>query len=738
MNDFDTNEQRIIKKLRAAAPDAKPSDAFSDALKNKLISEFRTPQQGPAKKTFMDYTYRKIIFGFGSAALVVIVTAFAVTAFINPSNPQWYESVDITPKTGPLPTFASCSALTKTLKDNQNTSTGIMREDMAFGLGAVTQKSTSTTPAAAPATDNAADYSQTNVQVAGVDEADTVKTDGTYIYDISGTTIYIAKAYPVTEAGVVGKIVYTSSTPQEIFIDGTNLMVFGQRYTTIRPMSETSDTSSSGSGVSGSSATTTKVAPSIAPDIYPYYGSTSTTFVEIYDLTDPANPVQKRKLEFEGSYSTSRKIGNYVYFIMNTYPDYQVLEEDNPTPVPMYREYPATTDSSVPAAEPLVGCTDVQYINPIASNQYVSVIGLPIDDYVKDITKETILGSSQNVYASLNNLYIANTSWDAYEAGFLDKLANRQPTEKTSIYKFNLDADKITYQGSTEVPGTILNQFSMDEFDNHFRIATTTGYVSQQNSTATNNVFVLDKDLKQVGTLTDLAPGEKFYSTRFMGDRAYLVTFKKVDPLFTVDLSDPTNPTVLGQLKIPGFSDYLHPYDETHLIGIGKNAVDAEEGEFAWYQGLKLALFDVTDVANPKEMFSTIIGDRGTDSQALTDHKAFLFDKEKNLLVIPVSLAQLTDEQKSAVDFSASAYGQYVYQGSYVYDLSLDKGFVLKGRITHDESNQNALKNGYYYEDNTTITRNLFIDGSLYSLSQKKIGINSLSDLADQGSIELK
>ncbi|MFH1207096.1 MAG: beta-propeller domain-containing protein, partial [Patescibacteria group bacterium] len=734
MNEFDPKENEVIKRLRASSSGAQPSAQFSNKLKIDLINELRAQVNRPPRTNFMDFTYRKVIFWFGSAALVIVVLAFGITAFIDPTNPIYHSTVDTRVQTSPLPTFASCSDLTKTLKDNQDKSSNGIREDMAFGLGSATQKSTTTVPLAAPVAENAADYSQTNIQVAGVDEADTVKTDGTYIYDISGNTVFIAKAFPVTEAKVVGKITFnSSSTPQELFIDGPNLMVFGQRYDdTIIPQAESSG---SVSGTSGSNASVGMP----APDIYPYYGSTSLMFAEIYDLTDPSNPVQKRKLEFEGTYSTSRMIGSYVYFILNTYPDYRLLEEKNPMPVPMYRDIPLSNTGSVPTAKPLIGCADVSYIEPISSSQYVSVIGLPIDDYAKEITKQVILGSSQNVYASTANLYIANTTWDAYQAGFIDKIIGRQPTEKTAIYKFNLDKEKITYQGTTEVPGTILNQFSMDEHKTNFRIATTIGHVSRNGSGTSNNVYVLDKDLKQVGALTDLAPGEKFYSTRFMGDRAYLVTFKKVDPLFTVDLSDPANPKVLGQLKIPGYSDYLHPYDDSHIIGLGKDTVESEEGNFAWYQGLKMAIFDVSDVKNPKEMFKTIIGDRGTDSPALTDHKAFLFSKEKNLLVIPVTLAELTAEQKAAVNDSSSAYGQFIYQGSYVYDITLDKGFVLKGRITHNENGEALIKSGYYYGgDVATITRNLFIDGSLYSLSQKKIDINSLTDLADQGSIELK
>ncbi|NIP67558.1 hypothetical protein GWM83_02345, partial [Candidatus Bathyarchaeota archaeon] len=114
-----------------------------------------------------------------------------------------------------------------------------------------------------------------------------------------------------------------------------------------------------------------------------------------------------------------------------------------------------------------------------------------------------------------------------------------------------------------------------------------------------------------MGRLEDLAPGEKIYSARFMGDRGYLVTFRKVDPLFVLDLSQPTNPKVLGKLKIPGYSDYLHPYDENHIIGVGKETVAAEQGDFAWYQGVKISLFDVTDVEDPREIDKYEIGDRG-------------------------------------------------------------------------------------------------------------------------------
>ncbi len=217
---------------------------------------------------------------------------------------------------------------------------------------------------------------------------------------------------------------------------------------------------------------------------------------------------------------------------------------------------------------------------------------------------------------------------------------------------------------------------------------------------STNNVYVLDQNLDIYGRLENLAPGEQIYSARFMGNRCYLVTFKKVDPLFVIDLTDPGQPEVLGELKITGYSDYLHPYDENHVIGIGKEAVAAEEGDFAWYQGVKISLFDVSDVANPKEIAKYEIGDRGTDSPVLNDHKAFLFDRSKNLLVLPVSVAEIDPSQYPG-GMPSWAYGEVVWQGAYVFDISLERGLELRGKITHCDGEELREKLGL---SGTTVT----------------------------------
>ena len=241
------------------------------------------------------------------------------------------------------------------------------------------------------------------------------------------------------------------------------------------------------------------------------------------------------------------------------------------------------------------------------------------------------------------------------------KVSTAEDQETTILHKISIDTGDVTYIAQGEVPGHILNQFSMDEHNGFFRIATTSGNNWMEGSQTSNNIYILDDTLKQVSKIENIAPGESIYAARFLGDRAYLVTFVQVDPLFTIDLSDPYNPRILGELKIPGYSEYLHPYDETHIIGIGKEvdpSIDADKVHtpgavyYTAILGLKLALFDVSDIEHPVEEAKIVIGDRGTDSPALYDHKAFLFDREKELLVIPVSLYEIPQDTLDSVNDS--------------------------------------------------------------------------------------
>lgn len=315
------------------------------------------------------------------------------------------------------------------------------------------------------------------------------------------------------------------------------------------------------------------------------------------------------------------------------------------------------------------------------------------------------------MYVSLNNIYIAHTS------GQLLKTENKEEwLLSTTIHKISVSDGMIDYRGEGEVPGQILNQFSMDEYNGYFRIATTTGDIWEGNSK--NNIYVFNEDLRLVGKIEGLAPGERIYSARFMGNRVYLVTFVKVDPLFVIDLSDPANPKVLGELKIPGYSDYLHPYDESHIIGLGKETSDSPDADFALYQGVKLAIFDVSNPENPKEIAKYIIGERGTDSYALSDHRAFLFSHSKNLLVIPITLV----EGES-----------WNWQGAYVFNVSLTDGINLKGKISHAEPTNSEPT----LDPSRFVMRSLYINEVLYTISEEQVKMNNLSDISEINFIKI-
>ena len=524
------------------------------------------------------------------------------------------------------------------------------------------------------------DHSTTNVQVAGVDEADVVKSDGEYIYLASGNKTVIVKAYPPEQAQVLSEI-ELEGTVIGIFINGDRLVVFGEG-TPYYPLYDAGQES--------------------VEKFYMPYRSPK-TYVKVYDVSDRGNPHLQRELSSDGQYVSSRMIGDYAYVVVNE-PVYEQQEGEVNLPTISVGE----KETEIPATEIYYSdVSDYYYM-------YTTVMAINIQNDDQEPTYETILlGASSNLYVSPDNIYLTFPVWGN---GVGD-------SEKTTIHRIRIEGNNIEPVASGEVPGTVLNQFSMDEYDGYFRVATTT-----HDETSRNNVYVLNMALNVTGSLTDLAQGESIYSARFMGDRCYLVTFKKVDPLFVIDLSDPYNPGVLGYLKVTGYSSYLHPYDETHIIGIGKEAVEAKEGDFAWYQGLKIALFDVSDVNNPKEIGDPyIIGERGTDSPVLWDHKAFLFDKSRNLMVIPVLVAEI-DESKYPEGVSADAYGEPVWQGAYVLRVSLDAGISLQGRITHIEDIAEVEK-GYYFYSPFSVERSLYIDDVLYTISQAKIRMNNLENL---------
>lgn len=648
--------------------------------------------------------------------------------------------------------------------------------------------------AAAPA----ADFSSTNVQVQGVDEGDIVKTDGTYLYQVNGQRIVIAQAYPASEMKLVATLPFAdrSFRPQELYIDDNRLIVIGMSY------------SPNGYAVpEGGPAV--DVAPGVMEKrlIAPYPSGMQTTKAIVYDTTDKSAVKQVREVELQGSYLTSRKIGSSLYLLANQYVNvYAVLNEKAETPAPMVKDSAAGGDFQS------IGYDQVRYFPQPARPNYLLVAGIDLGQPDSKAQVNAYLGAGDNVYASTDNLYVTLTQYPVYDVvpmpaisvlpapasapssapGSAPASAPAAATEQASgstassgsgsgssgsgsaatqvtpaappadqptapppkqeeasstVYKFRLDDGRTAYAGSGSVPGTVLNQFSMDEYDGYFRIATTSGN-GWSGQTERNNVYVLDEALHVTGKIEGIAPGEKIYSVRFMGKRGYMVTFKKVDPLFAIDLSDPRQPAILGQLKIPGYSDYLHPFDETHLIGFGKDAIEVANewakpapgsttpATTAYYQGMKLALFDVTDVAKPVQLYQELIGDRGTDSEVLHNHKALLFDRAKGLLAFPVTLMKLPANQKQQPG-GFPAYGQFASQGAYVYDLSLEHGFRLEGTITHMSADDIAKAGTYGYDMNRYVQRILYIGDTLYTLSNGEIRANDMATLAQTGSIRI-
>ncbi len=498
-----------------------------------------------------------------------------------------------------------------------------------------------------------AGHSTTNIQVQGVDEADIIKTDGTYLYQARGEDIIISKIYPDSEMQVAGSIRLADSYyAQEIYLD--------EKYLTIIA------TDRGGAG----------------NEKRLWYFSSNTRIL-VYDITDREVPLKVRELEVDGSILSSRKVGSFVYLVAQK----SLFEYlDGELPIVSYH------DSARGKGRNEIGLDAIRFFPGIQHDAFLTVLALDVSDGKKEASVDVYLGSGRNIFMSKDNLYVAFEQWIGPE-----ELQNAGV--KTLVHKFHAEGTDVIYQGEGEVPGSILNQFSMHEYDGYFRIATTSHHDKM-----VSNVYVLDNNMQIVGTLEGLAPGERIYSVRFMGDKGYLVTFELIDPLFVIDLKDPTNPQVLGELKIPGFSNYLHPLDDNTLLGIGRDTdVVSQHGRLMVQEkGIKLAIFDVSDVNNPKELHVEIIGDAGSYSDALFDHKAVLF--YNGVLSLPVYLDNTG------------------FQGALAYHVSKQAGFVPIGRVSHYTDEKPV--NRYYTPD---VTRSLIINNVFYTVSNSFIKANRLA-----------
>ncbi|MBR5539797.1 MAG: beta-propeller domain-containing protein [Clostridia bacterium] len=498
---------------------------------------------------------------------------------------------------------------------------GIIQEDAAVDVNA----GNATRPTGSTA-QSSKEHSETNLQVVGVDEADIIKTDGRYLYVLSGGRVVVVDpndGYPqVLAEFTLSHGEASGYGTSGMYLVGDRLVVMQYRYVQLRAV----------------------------------------TAALVYDIADPAKPSFVTCFEQDGRELSSRVIGDVLYTVSQYSLVTEPIETEPATFVPR---------TGCDGEEAVLSAQDIHICGK--SSQYIVVTAVRVSGEGEQLSQKAVLTSGNTVYANTENFYIAGYGYG---------------TRKTPLVRFALNGGKLEKQAETTIDGVLLNQFSLDEYDGHLRVVITE---YGENGT-TNALLVLDKDLNTVGSLKELAQDERVYSVRFDGEAGYFVTFRQVDPLFTVDLSDPTKPTIQSELKIPGFSQYLHPYGDGKLLGIG---MDADENGRTTF--MKLSMFDVSDPTAVTESNVTVLDQR--DSEVLSNHKAVLIDMGKNLI--------------------GFATGDNTY---HLYGYDAENGFVLKARL--------AALDGYG-------TRGIYIGEYLYVTSANGVLSYRLSDFSSVGVLSI-
>ena len=451
--------------------------------------------------------------------------------------------------------------------------------ERVFSAGAAESQEVADTAAADDG--GSSNYSTTNLQVEGVDEGDIVKTDGEYIYIIQNNRrVRIVKVDggQMEEIGTI-KLEKSNSeeSVQEIYLSDKKLYVITQGY---------------GAELEQKDA-----------DTY-YMDYRAVTNLYTYDMSKPKEPTLLGSVCQDGSYNTSRKVDGYVYLFTSFYPE-QILSDV----MPMTEE---ETKMFVPSVNDVtVAATDIYLPKRPQGCNYLVISAVDTNKPGEIVDKKAVLQDPGQFYISTKNIYAQCQNWGV-------------SGDNTSIAKFSFEKGKITGVGAALVPGTITDTFAINEQNDYLRVLTT---MWSGNDEPENFVTVLDQKMNKVGEIEGLAKGETIYSARFMGDIGYFVTYRNTDPLFSVDFSNPEEPKILGELKITGFSEYLHFYGENKLLGIGWET-DPDTGA---YKGLKLSMFDVSNPADVKEIDKTVV--KNVDSfPGEYDYKALTVSPDKNVI----------------------------------------------------------------------------------------------------------
>ncbi|MBR2289232.1 MAG: beta-propeller domain-containing protein [Clostridia bacterium] len=578
----------------------------SDSLKDRVLEQASGKQK--AKKPIY---YLRYVAGL---AAVVIVAVVGVN-FVNKTKDETLnvkDNLKIEEKDRlasiDIRRFESVEELKEALKENEvstraiyNSTLGVMED------ASETVKGEETTATATVQEELSDDYSRTNNQVENVDEADIVKTDGKYIYYSQNARVYIVD----TNLNQKASIKEENFRPSQIFVNGNKLIVFGNKndrgnivlYNTTKSIDE--------------EVTTEDVSTVYRPK----------TLVKIYDLSDIENPSLVREISIDGSYREARMIEDNVYLVTQYYAwFYRGIDELKDTDIlPCYED-------SLTKVVNYVEATDIAYFENTDDYGYSLISGFNLNKN-EEVNVETFFGAGDEVYVSEKNMYIVAPNYSSEYWSIKD----------STIYKFQLDNAKVSAVAEGKVPGYTRNQFSIDEYEGNLRVATTS-YESNYRGIWTEDyeakystyLTILNEKLEKIGGIDNLIEDEEIYGVRFMGKVGYIVTFQEIDPLWVVDLSDPTNPVVKGELEIPGYSSYLHPYDDTHIIGIGYNVKDNGYGG-VMNDTIKISMFDVSDLENPKEVFNKTLDNEYVSSAIMYEHKALFFNKSENLIGFPVS-----------------------------------------------------------------------------------------------------
>jgi len=582
----------------------------------------------------------------------------------------------------------------------------IWPEDLPIGFHAGLEQNASDTG-------SAADHSSTNVQELGVDEADLVETDGEYLYTLAGSDLLVIDAWPAEDMHMVARVPLDGPA-QGIYLNGAGdtVTVISLQY-----------------GGLPDDWPDPIILADAAQGFAPLPGK-SQVQVSTFDVSDPTAPELTREMFLDGSLVATRVVDDALYAVVRNRLHF---------PLPLYHtpgdgtrvyeteaEYrrrlteDSWVDSELPGFGTLSYAGDevTQHAGPLS---LPAAFLLPPEPYGRDLLtiavldvpgradeplgSTTVAGTNGQVYASAENLYIVGSPWHSWWA--LDS------GQTSRIMKFGLEGDAVPLLATGAVPGWALDQFSLSEHNGMLRIATTTGFGDARS----NALYVLEQHgpkLLPVGRLEGLAPTESIQSVRFIGERAYVVTFRVVDPLFTIDLGDPTAPRVAGELKIPGFSSYLHPVGSDHLIGFGRDA-DPGTGRA---RGLQASLFDVSDMANPTRTDVLTLSEADwSHSGALWEHHAFSYFPDSGIMAVPVSHHDWgPDSGIMAVPVSHHDWGQGDTNTLEVVRVNTDTGFESLGNIEHE----------------TSVLRSLRIGEFLYSVSLSTVKVHTLTDPAEQ------